>query len=1101
MKYLLTLSFLVAFFSAGAQSYTRDSVNVPYTSSASPTTKCLVYKRTNYAANTSYKYPLLVFLHGRGEAGTSLSKIYTSSSSGGAPYFIEQGTFPASFTVNGTTHEFLVIAPQRNNDWSASGQEADYIIRYIVQNFRVDTNRIYIYGLSAGGAGTIEYASGLDPNETDTTLVVRYKAAAIVPHAPATNSPQSKWAKKTINDSVHVWGMGDPEGDVYGEWAMNYSNLINGYKANWARFTNTNAGHSSFNTQFSPSYTETINGTSMNIYQWMLQYARGTASSGGSGGMHTLPVTDAGANQSISLPTTTATVTATRTLYDNASATTYQWSKLRSPAGGKYKVTVAGSSTAAGFGLTSGVSFVDRLRDYYTSIGLVDSIRNIAVGGTSPWDLDYVALFTGNPNIVLINYPTNAFDNAGNTASVIAQKFQEIKDSCTVHNAQFFLTGTQPRNFTLANRQKLKIINDTLRNRFGDRFIDFFTYSADTASANLYNIYTSLNQGDSVHQNAQGHAVMFEAVKAVNIFKYSVSGTSSISSAGSLSTNITSLAQGTHVFQFSVLDNYGGYASDTVRIIVSAAGNASPIANAGSDQSITLPVSTVTLTGSGTDSDGSIVSYNWVKTSGPTSGMISSASSASTTVTGLVQGLYTFTLTVTDNNGATATDNMNVVVNPIAALCSYTAYNPVPDAGDSGYWNTYDLQPGDTLFIDGSKAWSYIYIEGKNGTPSCPIVIMNKNGQAKLTGDFAQLKLRSCSYFKVLGTGTAGVTYGFHIQPYPTGTIVNGTFALSIEGRSKNIEVSNVSISHAGIGMNIKEDGDCDPLYNYPNWVIDSILIHHNRIVKTWNQGMYIGNTSPDNGPTSYDVRPVVCNGVTTYPRPVRMGDIKVYNNIVDSTGRAGIQLASASTGLSEIYNNTITHNGMGGDEQQGAGINLGTYSNVWVYNNTIRNTLAYGISSFGASSTGNTLKIENNLIDSSGYLNHYGFGDWSTDIIQFATRAVTTNTLTWPYSICIYTKPTEAPIDSTHFYVSGNSLGRRKNAAGGIVIGDYQNTFHKSGNYICNNIVTTGGSASVVIEEPLIPVYYSTTCEVMQPPVTPLYFKQIIRGRKRVVH
>src|SRR5665811_565191 len=80
------------------------------------------------------------------------------------------------------------------------------------------------------------------------------------------------------------------------------------------------------------------------------------------------------------------------------------------------------------------------------------------------------------------------------------------------------------------------------------------------------------------------------------------------------------------------------------------------------DRSITLPTSTVSLTGSGTDPDGSIATYFWTKISGG-AGTITNATSSATTVTGLVQGVYKFELNVTDNNGATGTDTIQVTVN------------------------------------------------------------------------------------------------------------------------------------------------------------------------------------------------------------------------------------------------------------------------------------------------------------------------------------------------------------------------------------------------------------------------------------------------------
>ncbi len=85
--------------------------------------------------------------------------------------------------------------------------------------------------------------------------------------------------------------------------------------------------------------------------------------------------------------------------------------------------------------------------------------------------------------------------------------------------------------------------------------------------------------------------------------------------------------------------------------------NQPPTANAGADKAITLPTNSVTLNGSGSDPDGSIASYSWTKVSGGAA-TIAAPASASTTITGLVQGSYTFRLTVTDNQGASAVDDV-----------------------------------------------------------------------------------------------------------------------------------------------------------------------------------------------------------------------------------------------------------------------------------------------------------------------------------------------------------------------------------------------------------------------------------------------------------
>ncbi|MGN6541546.1 MAG: PKD domain-containing protein, partial [Ginsengibacter sp.] len=96
--------------------------------------------------------------------------------------------------------------------------------------------------------------------------------------------------------------------------------------------------------------------------------------------------------------------------------------------------------------------------------------------------------------------------------------------------------------------------------------------------------------------------------------------------------------------------------------------NQPPTATAGSSQTITLPTNIVTLNGSGNDSDGTISSYQWTKVLGPSSYTISNASSATTSVKGLIAGIYVFKLTVTDDKGATAADSVTITVNPAANI-------------------------------------------------------------------------------------------------------------------------------------------------------------------------------------------------------------------------------------------------------------------------------------------------------------------------------------------------------------------------------------------------------------------------------------------------
>jgi hypothetical protein len=145
-----------------------------------------------------------------------------------------------------------------------------------------------------------------------------------------------------------------------------------------------------------------------------------------------------------------------------------------------------------------------------------------------------------------------------------------------------------------------------------------------------------------------------------------------------------------------VTDNSGALGKDTVQVSVLAAVNIAPKAIAGVDQTITLPTNAVTLSGSGTDADGTISSYKWNKITGPAQFTVVSSTLAQTAVNGLVEGVYTFELVVTDNNGSFGKDTVKIIV-----LSS--------SKGDSNNHNNYSVK----LFPN--PATSNIYVSFKSG--------------------------------------------------------------------------------------------------------------------------------------------------------------------------------------------------------------------------------------------------------------------------------------------------------------------------------------------------------------------------------------------------
>jgi hypothetical protein len=160
---------------------------------------------------------------------------------------------------------------------------------------------------------------------------------------------------------------------------------------------------------------------------------------------------------------------------------------------------------------------------------------------------------------------------------------------------------------------------------------------------------------------------------------------------------VTGLVQGIYQFQLLVTNSQGNTATDVMSVTVVGA-NQPPVANAGADVSITLPINNLVLDGSKSyDPDGTIVTYSWYKISGPSvSVAITNSNTAKPSVIGLAAGTYVFELKVTDNLGASATDDVTVTVQD--ATGGGGTSNLVASAGS----DTVMALPSNSITLDGS---------------------------------------------------------------------------------------------------------------------------------------------------------------------------------------------------------------------------------------------------------------------------------------------------------------------------------------------------------------------------------------------------------------
>lgn len=135
-----------------------------------------------------------------------------------------------------------------------------------------------------------------------------------------------------------------------------------------------------------------------------------------------------------------------------------------------------------------------------------------------------------------------------------------------------------------------------------------------------------------------------------------------------------------------------------VQLILRSTANIPPTANAGPDQTGIAPSSggNTINGGASVDTDGFIVAWNWTQTGGTTTPLTGDPSSPIRTFTApSTPGVLTFSLTVTDDSGATSTaDTMTVTVAAPPSL------SPTANAGA----DQSDIEPGETVTLNGSAS-------------------------------------------------------------------------------------------------------------------------------------------------------------------------------------------------------------------------------------------------------------------------------------------------------------------------------------------------------------------------------------------------------------
>jgi len=129
------------------------------------------YLPQDYGVDLTKRYPLIIVMHGVGERsgkpGGSDPSIINKVNTWAPAKFMNDGTFPASLTVGGENFRYIGLCPQvkegldysnpPDNVDSIRPEIIDTLIEYAKDNYRVDSTRIYLVGMSMGGGAVLHY--------------------------------------------------------------------------------------------------------------------------------------------------------------------------------------------------------------------------------------------------------------------------------------------------------------------------------------------------------------------------------------------------------------------------------------------------------------------------------------------------------------------------------------------------------------------------------------------------------------------------------------------------------------------------------------------------------------------------------------------------------------------------------------------------------------------------------------------------------------------------------------------------------------------------------------------------------------------------------
>ena len=661
MRLRTLLAFAVVF--GLTMSTLRAQQSAKITSSG---TGYLEYLPQDYNKNNN-NYPVVIFLHGIGERGTTSTDPATLKTS--VEKVARVGL--AKNVKYGTQYPFILISPQLKSSYGT--WPANYVIdvlNHVKKYLRIDQKRIYITGLSLGGFGTW------------TTLGAYPEVfAGAVPICSGGNALSKACAIAAEN--VGIWAFhGTSDNIVSYTVTTKMVNAINACTPKPSPLAKTTLFSGLGHNIWDKVYNET------DALKWLLTMTNGSSTSDGGTTTNKPPVVSVGSDKSLTLPTNETYIQGSASDPDGSIAS-YKWTKT---SGGTVSMGGTTGSKLRAYNMVEG-SYVFRLtvKDN-DGASRYDDVK-VTVSKASTTNIPPVA-YAGSDKSTSSSSITLYGSGKDQDGKIVSYKWVKYYGgSVTLTNATsptVTVSGLKDGNYFL----RLTVTDDQGATHYDNMKISV-SGSSGTSEPSATNIAPKAYAGPDKSTSSSSITLYGSGkdedgkVVAYKWTKY-YGGNVTLTNSTSPTVTVSGLQDGNYFLRLTVTDDQGATHYDNMKISVSGSSsntstetntttNIAPVANAGPN--ISTSSSSVVVYGKGTDKDGKIVSYRWKQYSGPAA-TLSNASSANVTVSGMAEGKYYLRLTVTDDKGATHSDNMLINVSKSSSTSS-TLQNiaPVADAG------------------------------------------------------------------------------------------------------------------------------------------------------------------------------------------------------------------------------------------------------------------------------------------------------------------------------------------------------------------------------------------------------------------------------------